>query len=334
MTKRVYEDAGVSIAAGEEITEQIKSLAHATHGPNVLHGLGLFSGFYQLQLSQYIQPVLVASIDGVGTKVKVAEMMGIHDSVGQDLVNHCVNDIAVCGAEPLFFTDYIAADRLEPATVRQLVKGISIACEQAKCALIGGETAEMPGVYSKGSFDLAGAITGVVEKSAIIDGRKIAGGDVLIGVQSNGLHTNGFSLVRKVLFEDEKYSVNQYLDETGCKLGEELLRVHRSYLPVISRLKNESGIHGIAHITGGGIAGNTRRLLKAELSLHIDWDSWEKQPIFDFIARVGNVSDTEMRQVFNLGIGLVLLVAATAVDTIQNACAAEGFENWVIGSVQ
>ena len=333
MTQVTYENAGVSREVSENAKDSIKAFAKTTHSKNVLKEIGLFSGFYDLDFKKYKRPILVSSIDGVGTKVKIAQMMGIYDSIGRDLVNHCVNDIMVCGAEPQFFMDYLAADKLHVNVVEEIVKGISGACKDAGCALIGGETAEMPGVYAPDNFDVAGSIVGVVEFDKIIDGSQIKGGDCLIGVASNGLHTNGYSLVRKVFFENSDYSVTMRLDETQSTLGEELLRIHRSYQRLIEKIKNSEGLHGIAHITGGGIVDNTSRLLRDGLELQVDWSTWEMQAIFKIIQREGNIPDSEMRKVFNLGVGLVLVVNTDTVESFLNACKTASEQAFVIGSV-
>ncbi len=333
MTQVTYENAGVSREVSENAKDSIKAFAKSTHSKNVLKEIGLFSGFYDLDFKKYKRPILVSSIDGVGTKVKIAQMMGIYDSIGRDLVNHCVNDIMVCGAEPQFFMDYLAADKLHVNVVEEIVKGISGACKDAGCALIGGETAEMPGVYAPDNFDVAGSIVGVVEFNKIIDGSQIKGGDCLIGVASNGLHTNGYSLVRKVFFENSDYSVTMRLDETQSTLGEELLRTHRSYQRLIEKIKNSAGLHGIAHITGGGIVDNTSRLLRDGLELQVDWSTWEMQAIFKIIQREGNIPDSEMRKVFNLGVGLVLVVNTDSVEFFLNACKTASEQAFVIGSV-
>ena len=333
MTQVTYENAGVSREVSENAKDSIKAFAKTTHSKNVLKEIGLFSGFYDLDFKKYKRPILVSSIDGVGTKVKIAQMMGVYDSIGRDLVNHCVNDIMVCGAEPLFFMDYLAADKLHVKVIEEIVKGISDACKDAGCALLGGETAEMPGVYAPDNFDVAGSIVGVVEFDKIIDGSQIKAGDCLIGVASNGLHTNGYSLVRRVFFENSDYSVTMRLEETQSNLGEELLRIHRSYQRLIEKIKNSEGLHGIAHITGGGIVGNTARLLKDDLELQIDWSAWEMQAIFKIIQKEGNFPDSEMRKVFNLGVGLVLVVNTGTVESFLNACKTTSEQAFVIGSV-
>lgn len=328
-----YEAAGVSIAAGDESVERIKAMARATYGPSVLRDIGLFGGFYELDSGRCRRPVLVSSIDGVGTKVKVACALGVYDTVGEDLVNHSVNDVMTSGADPLFFLDYLATGKLKPEVVEKVVEGMARACRQAGCALIGGETAEMPGVYHPDDFDLAGAIVGVVEKEQIIDGHTIKAGDVLVGIGSNGLHTNGYSLARKVLLELAGIKLTEHVHELGCTLGEELLRVHRSYQTLVQQVRSLPGLHGIAHITGGGIVGNTSRLLPAGRSLRIDWQAWEVPPIFRLIQRLGKVQDAEMRRVFNLGIGEVLVVAPEATSICIEKASAAGFAAYIIGEV-
>ncbi len=334
MSQTSYEAAGVNLHTADKVTGRIKELARATHNASVLHGIGLFSGFYEFDAGKYRNPVLVSSSDGVGTKVMIAQMMQVYDSIGEDLVNHCINDIGVCGADPIYFTDYFAADKLEPHVLEGVVGGMAAACSRAGCALVGGETAEMPGVYLPGSFDLAGNITGVVEKEEILSGEMVSAGDVLIGLESNGLHTNGFSLVRQVFFDGHEKPLDKHVAELGHTLGEELLRVHRSYLPVMRSLREGAGVHAIAHITGGGIVGNTRRVLQAGQSLHIDWGAWPVPAIFDLIRRTGNVGDAEMRRVFNMGIGLVVIAASDSTDAVKQTCSAGGINNWVIGTVQ
>ena len=306
MTKK-YEDAGVSIKAGDDTVDKIKYYAKSTFNKSVLADIGLFGAFFQPDLTGFKEPVLVSSVDGVGTKLKIATLLNKHDTIGQDLVNHCVNDIAVCGAEPLYFMDYMAFGKLEPEVATEIVKGFSIACKENGCALIGGETAEMPGMYQIGDYDLSGTIVGIVEKFKIIKGDKIKKGDVLIGILSTGLHTNGYSLARKVLLE--KYNLNDKIPSLNKTLGQELLSVHRSYLKLIKHLKDKILIKGVSHITGGGIVGNTKRILPKELKLKIDWGSWEVPAIFKIIQKAGDISDEEMREVFNMGIGLVFVVS-------------------------
>ncbi|MFQ5637094.1 MAG: phosphoribosylformylglycinamidine cyclo-ligase [bacterium] len=333
MRSSTYRDAGVHRELGERVKDSIKNIAQTSHSENVLKDIGLFSGFYSLNLSDYQNPVLVSSIDGVGTKVKIAQMMNQYETIGVDLVNHCVNDITVCGADPLFFMDYIAADDLSTTQVEDIVRGITSACTDADCALIGGETAEMPGVYTKHSFDLAGSIVGIVEKETIIDGSSIEAGQVLVGVASNGLHTNGYSLVRKIFFEVKKAACSDYFSEIQTTLGEELLKPHLSYRSLITKIRRSPGLSAIAHITGGGIVDNVSRFLPAKFDLNIDWSAWEPLPVFELIKRLGSVSESEMRNVFNLGVGLVLIVFAEWVDDILKTCQSMQNEAFIMGEI-
>ena len=326
-----YEDAGVSIKAGDQTVNQIKNYAKSTFNNSVLADIGLFGAFFQPDLSKYKEPVLVSSVDGVGTKLKIAIQMNKHDTIGQDLVNHCVNDIAVCGAEPLFFLDYMAFGKLDPSVASEIVKGFSIACKENGCALIGGETAEMPGVYQAGDYDLSGTIVGIVEKSKIIKGEKIISGDMLIGIPSTGLHTNGYSLARKVLLE--KYNLNNTTPLLKNNIGEELLSVHRSYLNLIRQIKTKIDLKGISHITGGGIVGNTKRILPDGLKLRIDWNKWEVPTIFKLIKETGEINDEEMQEVFNLGIGLIFIVSKNDVTKILNLCTEFGEKPVLVGEV-
>lgn len=304
---QTYKSAGVDIEAGEKTVDKIKGYAKSTFNKSVLTDIGMFGAFYEPDFSGLEKPVLVSSVDGVGTKLKIAIGMDKHDTVGQDLVNHCVNDIAVCGAEPLFFLDYYATGKLRPDKAADVIKGFAIACKENNCALIGGETAEMPGMYDEHDYDVSGTIVGVVDKSKIIDGRKINKGDLLIGFPSNGLHTNGYSLARKVLLE--KFSLKDFIPEINNNLGEELLKIHKSYLPLIKKLKNSLEVKGLSHITGGGIIGNTSRILPAGLGLDIHWGSWEMPAIFKLIQNTGNISSEEMHKVFNCGIGLIAVIS-------------------------
>jgi len=309
-----YKDAGVDIDAGEQTVKTISKLAKLTFNENVVKDIGLFGSFYRLNCSKMNDPVLVSSVDGVGTKLKIAFMTGIHNTVGEDLVNHCVNDIMTSGAEPLFFLDYLALSKLEPRVVEQIVTGMARGCNNANCALIGGETAEMPGFYQPGEYDISGTIVGIVDAEKIIDGSEIRRGDVLVGLPSNGLHTNGYSLVRKIFFELNHFKVDDYIEELGCTLGEELLRVHRSYQPAILALKDQPYLHGMSHITGGGIEGNTNRILPGNSRLKIDWNSWDPLEIFYLIQQIGQVSEQEMRRVFNRGIGYVFVIDKNFID--------------------
>lgn len=326
-----YKAAGVDIQAGEEVVDRIKPLVRSTFTPRVLTDIGLFGAFFDAKFPEYEHPVLVSSVDGVGTKLKIAFATGRHDTVGQDLVNHCVNDILVCGAKPLYFMDYFAAGTLQPDIAEQVISGFVVACKENGCALIGGETAEMPSMYAKNEYDIAGTIVGVVEKANIIRGHEIQAGDVLIALPSRGLHTNGYSLARKVLLE--RHDLGSYIEELGATLGDALLAVHRSYLQVIQPLLEGRLLAGMSHITGGGIIGNTQRVVPKHLTMVIHWDSWELPPLFSLIQKTGGVSDGEMRNVFNLGIGMVLVVHESLADTVFDTLKQAGEKPFVIGSI-
>ncbi len=307
-----YRDAGVDIDAGEETLRRIKPLLRETFTPGVAADIGAFGAFFELGAG-YERPLLVSSVDGVGTKLKVAFRTGRHDTVGQDLVNHCVNDIAACGARPLFFLDYFSTGALDPQVAEEVVRGMATACKENGCALIGGETAEMPGLYAKGEYDLAGAIVGVVEKAEIVDGSAIEAGDALLGLPSTGLHTNGYSLARAVLFAH--FGVEDRPDELGgASVGEALLAVHRSYLRPIRALVEQGTARGFAHVTGGGIPGNAPRIVPDGLTFDIDYDAWERPPLFQLIQRLGKVPEDDMRRTFNLGMGLLAAVPASEAD--------------------
>ncbi len=307
-----YTRAGVNIEEGDRFVQLIKKSVRRTHTGRVIGGIGGFGGLFDARFKKLRRPVLVSSMDGVGTKLIVALRAGVFTTVGQDLVNHCVNDILVCGARPLFFLDYYATGKLRPEAAADVVSGLALACRQNGCALIGGETAEMPGLYHGEDFDLAGAIVGVVDRSRIVDGSRIKKGDVLIGLPSTGLHTNGFSLARAVLFK--VYQPDSLVPELGTTLAEVLLAVHRSYLKPVSRLTEKIEIRGMSHITGGGIVGNTMRIVPEGRKLDVEWGAWERPPIFSLIQRLGNVPEEDMRKTFNLGIGLVLVVGKRAAD--------------------
>ena len=326
-----YKSSGVDIEAGDDIVRRIKRLAKSTFNSNVLSDIGLFGAFFKLDLKKYKQPVFVSSVDGVGTKLKIAIEMNKHDTIGQDLVNHCVNDIAVCGAKPLFFLDYLAFGKLNPQKAEQIIKGFSIACKENRCALIGGETAEMPGLYAKNDYDLSGTIVGIAERENLINGKKIKRGDVLIGFASNGLHTNGYSLARKVLLE--KYSLNKVPPGFSKMLGAELLKIHRSYLKLILYLNKNISVKGFSHITGGGIVGNTMRLIPKGLSLSIFWNNWNKPKIFKLIQTTGRISEKEMQSVFNLGIGLIAIVSKEDEEKIMKISEQFGEKPFVVGEV-
>ncbi len=309
-----YKDSGVDIAAGEATVDKIKPLIKATHNEKVLSDIGLFGGFYDGRFNDYEHPVLVASTDGVGTKLKVAFMTGKHNTVGQCLVNHCVDDILACGAKPMFFLDYFATGKLDPDVAAEVISGFAVACKENGTALIGGETAEMPSLYNEGEYDLSGTIVGVVDKKKIVNGSNISKGDVLIGLPSTGLHTNGYSLARKVLFD--KYKPEDYFDELRMTLGDALLAVHKSYLDAVLPLVDDELLTGISHITGGGIIGNTKRIIPEDRKLVIEWDKIERLPIFDIIQKTGDINEEEMRKAFNLGIGMVLIVSEKNADNV------------------
>ncbi len=307
-----YKSAGVDLNAGEETINRIKEHVKSTFTKNVLTGIGHFGAFFEADFSGYKRPVLVSSVDGVGTKLKIAFAMNKHNTIGQDLVNHCVNDIAVGGAKPLYFMDYLAFGKLYPEKAEQIVMGFSVACRENGVSLIGGETAEMPGLYDDNEYDISGTIVGVVDKEKIINGSCVTSGDVMIGFRSNGLHTNGYSLARKVL--SAKYKWTDIPEGFENSLGNELLRVHKSYLKLIELLKSNIQINAFSHITGGGIFGNTKRVIPEKLKMDVDWNAWEIPSIFKLIKKTGNISDEEMRKAFNVGIGLVAIVNKTEVE--------------------
>ncbi|MBC8043758.1 MAG: phosphoribosylformylglycinamidine cyclo-ligase, partial [Rhizobacter sp.] len=290
-----YKESGVDIDAGEEVVRRIKPIVRQSFTKGVVSDIGAFGAFYELDTEGYKRPVLVSSVDGVGTKLKVAVAMRKYDTVGQCLVNHCTNDILVCGAKPLYFLDYYACGKLEPDNAVDVITGFVKACKENDCALIGGETAEMPGVYAADDFDLAGTIVGIVEKERILDGKQIVAGDVLIGLPSTGLHTNGYSLARKVLGD----KLHEHSDALGTTIGEALLKVHRSYLKVIYPMLSQFEIKGLSHITGGGLTGNTMRVVPKGLQLKVDWQAWPVPPIFEMIVREGNVPIEDARRTLN-----------------------------------
>ena len=306
--RKAYASAGVDVDLGNRLKSHIQSLAKQTHGPCVLGRIGGFGGLFRAKFSRIREPVLVASIDGVGTKLKIAFAMNKHDTVGADLVNHCVNDVAVLGARPLFFLDYIGCEKLQPRAFDQLLRGFSRACRSAGCALIGGETAQMPGMYRKGEYDLAGCIVGVIDRARIIDGRKIKTGDIVLGLASNGLHTNGYSLARKILLKKMRLNVRSRLPGSAITVGEELLRVHKSYEPLLRKAPNGI-IKGLAHITGGGLIDNVPRILPENCDAVIETKSWRVPRIFKILQENGNLDAAEMYQVFNMGIGMVAVVS-------------------------
>jgi phosphoribosylformylglycinamidine cyclo-ligase len=304
-----YKSAGVDIDAGNETVRRIRALAKGTFTPGVLSDIGSFGGLFQLP-SGAAEPVLVASADGVGTKLKLAFMSGRHDTVGQDLVNHCVNDILVQGARPLFFLDYLATGRLAPTVAEQIVSGMAVACRENGCALLGGETAEMPGFYADGEYDLAGFIVGLVDRPRLVDGRDLVPGDVLVGIPSTGLHTNGYSLARRIVFDELKLTFDSHVPELGVSIGEALLVPHRSYLKTVQPLLDRQLVKGLAHITGGGITENLPRIFPEGRGAWIARDSWDVPPLFSFLQRGGRVSDDEMLRAFNMGIGMIVACEA------------------------
>lgn len=328
-----YKESGVDIDAADESVDRIKGAVRKTFTQGVLADIGAFGAFFEPDLSGYEQPVLVSSIDGVGTKVLVAKRAGRFDTVGQDLVNHCVNDIASCGAEPLFFLDYYATGTLNPDHAEALIGGFAAACQSNGCALIGGEIAEMPDVYAADDFDLAGTIVGMVDKAEIIDGSAVQDGDVLLGLPSTGLHTNGFSLARHVLFD--AFAIDEPIDAlSGTSLAEALLTVHRSYLPAIRAARKSGLVHGIAHITGGGLPGNLARIMPDGLGAAVNYNAWTRPAIFDLIQNTGDVPESDMRRTFNLGIGLVMAVPPSAAADVEEVLTAQDATPMRLGTVQ
>ena len=332
--RATYKDAGVNIDAGNEAVLRMKEYIKSTFTSSVLTEVGTFGGMYEPELGGLGRPVLVSSIDGVGTKLKAAFLMNKHDTIGHDLVNHCVNDILVQGAKPLFFLDYFATGQLTPVVIVDVVKGLSEACRNAGCVLIGGETAEMPGLYLAGEYDLAGCIVGLVDRDKIIDGSKVLPGDVLIGLESNGLHTNGYSLVRKIFFEVAKWRVDQHIPELKMTLGEELLKLHRLYAKSVHMLLEEFDIHGMAHITGGGFYDNIPRALPEGCQASVDRRNWEVPTIFRLIQEIGNIKESEMYRTFNMGIGFVLVVPKEQATAIISRLAELGEKAYLIGEVR
>ncbi len=329
-----YRQSGVDIDAGNETVRRIKTLARATFTRGVLSDIGSFGGLFALD-PRFREPVLVSSADGVGTKLKVAFLTGTHDSVGEDLVNHCVNDILVQGARPLFFLDYLATGRLSPDVAEQVIVGVARGCRQNRCALLGGETAEMPGFYADGEYDIAGFVVGVVERESIVDGRRIVPGDVLVGLPSSGLHTNGYSLARRVLFEEAKLSPSDSPRGLGTSVGEALLAVHRSYLAVVEPLLDAGLVKGIAHITGGGITENLPRILPKGCGAVIDRQRWTIPPLFELIQTLGGIAQAEMLRVFNMGIGLILACEEAHRERVMKQLAESGERHAaIIGTVE
>ncbi len=329
-----YKDAGVDIDKGEEVVDKIKEEVNSTHGPEVLSGLGGFGGLFAPDLSQYDEPVFVSGTDGVGTKLKLAFMSDKHDRVGIDLVAMCVNDILAQGAKPLFFLDYLASGKLDPEQMSDVVKGITRGCKEAGCALIGGETAEMPDFYDKGEYDMAGFTVGLVDKSKVISGKDIKKGDLIIGLGSNGVHSNGFSLVRKVLFDHCDYDLDYKPESWNHSLGEDLLRPTKIYVKSVLKLISEFKIKGVAHITGGGLIENIPRILPDDLMASLVEKTWFRPKIFDFIKRKGEISKKEMYRTFNMGIGMVLIVSPEIGEEVLNRAVELGKKAYLIGKIK
>jgi phosphoribosylformylglycinamidine cyclo-ligase len=327
-----YRDAGVDIQAGEALVDRIKPYCARTRTPGCLGGLGLFGGFYSADFAGMQEPVLVSSVDGVGTKLMLATATGVHHTVGQCLVNHCVNDILACGARPLFFLDYYSTGRLVVDVAAEVIRGFAIACEENGCALIGGETAEMPGLYKDGDYDLAGTIVGVVEKARILDGSRVRPGDLLLGLPSTGLHTNGYSLARRALFEQGGLGLDHRLQD-GRSLADALLAVHRSYLHPVQALLQAVPVHALSHITGGGILGNTRRVVPPGCTIELDREAWQVPELFRLIRDCGAVSDEGMLEAFNLGIGMVILLDPQDLPAARALLEARGEKPAVIGRI-
>ncbi len=328
-----YADAGVDISSGDRAKQRIKYLAQRTFSKNVLSEIGGFGGLFKLDTAKYKQPVLVSSADGVGTKLKLAFELGIHNTVGADLVNHCVNDIGVQGATPLFFLDYLATGHLDGEVTEKIVSGLADACRANGCALIGGETAQMPGFYADGEYDLAGFIVGVVDREKLVTGAKIQAGDVLIGLPSTGLHTNGYSLARKLFFEVAGYKPELYINALKDKAGAALMKTHRSYLSIIQKLTAGELVEGMAHITGGGITENLPRILPKGLAAIVDLGSWPVLPVFEHLRELGNVEQDEMLRTFNMGIGLIAVVRAEKFKRVTSLLDRASEKFHVIGRI-
>jgi len=328
-----YASAGVDIERANRTKQRIKYLAHKTFTKNVLSEIGSFGGIFSVDRKKYRDPVLVSSVDGVGTKLKVAFEMNLHHTVGSDLVNHCVNDIAVQGAAPLFFMDYFATGKLETEVAEKVITGIADACKHNGCALIGGETAEMPGFYPEGEYDLAGFIVGIAERDRVITGKDVQVGDVLVGLPSNGLHTNGYSLARKLLFEVARYSPETYVNELKSKVGNELMRVHKSYWPLVKKLVEGEAVSAMAHITGGGITENLPRVLPKGMAAMVQLGSWPVQPLFGHLQKLGNIDQDEMMRAFNMGIGMVLVVPPKKFKKVQGILERTSEKGYTIGRI-
>ena len=328
-----YADAGVDIDRGNRTKKRIKYLAHKTFTRGVLSEIGGFGGLFSIDKTKYLDPVLVSSVDGVGTKLKIAFEMKMHHTVGADLVNHCVNDIAVQGAAPMFFMDYLATGKLDPAVAEKVVEGLAEACKHNGCALIGGETAEMPGFYPEGEYDLAGFIVGVVERDRIITGKAVEVGDVILGLASTGLHTNGYSLARKLFFEIAGYTPETYVNEIKGKVGNELMQTHRSYWPIVKKMVAAECVSAMAHITGGGITENLPRVLPRGVAAVIELGTWPVLPIFDHLQKLGNVPQEEMLRTFNMGLGMLLVVPSAKFKKAQTVLEKLGEKAFTVGRI-
>ncbi|MCL4536559.1 MAG: phosphoribosylformylglycinamidine cyclo-ligase [Nitrospirae bacterium] len=334
MEELTYKKAGVDIDEGDRFVSLIAPMVKKTFRPEVMTDIGSFGALFKLDIKKYKEPVLVSGTDGVGTKLKIAFMMDKHDTVGIDLVAMCVNDILTLGAEPLFFLDYFATGRLKSEKASDVVKGIAEGCRESGCSLIGGETAEMPGFYEENEYDLAGFAVGVVDKDRIIDGSKINEGDAVIGIASSGLHSNGYSLARKVFFDAAKFSIDKYIPELNTTIGEELLKPTRIYVKAFNALKGKIDIHGMAHITGGGIVGNVPRIIRDGLIAVIKENSWPVPPVFSLIKKLGNVPDDDMKKTFNMGIGYVIVLPKKYSDPSIDTLRQYGFDAYRIGFVE
>jgi len=332
-TAVTYADAGVDIDRANRTKKRIKYLAHKTFTRSVLSEIGGFGGLFAVDKAKWVDPILVSSVDGVGTKLRIAFEMDVHHTIGADLVNHCVNDIAVQGATPLFFMDYLATGKIEPEITEKVIEGLADACKHNGCALIGGETAEMPGFYPDGEYDLAGFIVGAVERERIISGKTVEVGDVILGLASNGLHTNGYSLARKLLFEVGKYTLDSYVNELKGKVGNELLRTHKSYWPAIKRLVDGECVSAMAHITGGGITENLPRVLPRGVAAVIEMGSWQVPPIFEHLQQLGNVPQDEMLRTFNMGLGMLLVVPSKKFKKAQTVLERAGEKAFTVGRI-
>jgi phosphoribosylformylglycinamidine cyclo-ligase len=328
-----YADAGVDIEQANRTKQRIKYLAHRTFNKCVLSEIGGFGGLFQIDKKKFTDPVLVSSVDGVGTKLKLAFEMGVHHTVGGDLVNHCVNDIAVQGATPLFFMDYLAVGRLELEIAEKVISGLAEACKHNGCALIGGETAEMPGFYPDGEYDLAGFIVGAVEREKVLTGKDVQIGDVLVGLPSTGLHTNGYSLARKLMFSVAGYTPDTYVNEMKGKVGSELMKQHKSYWPIVRRVVDGEAVSAMAHITGGGITENLPRVLPKGMGALVEMGSWPVLPIFEHMQKIGNIEQAEMMRTFNMGIGMILVVPAKKFKKVQTILDRAGEKGYVIGRI-